>query len=193
MLQLTVFRRQFLVDNALKCIKGLRRQDSEFSPRALYLAKHVVPLHDPFYIYRIRPNAVGTSARGPGYFHGDWAIIAHSLLAFYGKVSAEPGFDHRLDAVLGPKWSGWIFYFWFDPANVRAIPRARRVETLKVLFAEGFGNFNALMRKMPRARRIAGWWVRAFVRQPLLRGAAELFFRAYFRLANNPHRATQPK
>ena len=187
MLQLTVFRRLFLVENALKCINGLRRQDSEFSPRALYLAKRVVPLHDPFYLYRIRPNAVGSSAKGPGYFHGDWAIITRSLLAFYGKVSAEPGFDHRLDAVLGPKWFGWIFHFWFSPGNVRAIPRARRVETLKALFAEGFGDFNALMRKMPRARRIAGWWVRAFVRHPMMRMAAELFFKAYFRLAARQH------
>ena len=45
MLQLTVFRRQFLVENELRCIHGLRRQDSEFSPQALYLAKRVVPLH----------------------------------------------------------------------------------------------------------------------------------------------------
>ena len=188
MLQLTVFRRLFLTENGLRCIPGLRRQDSEFSPRALYLAKRVVPLHEPFYLYRIRPNAVGSSAKGYGYFHGDWATIIRSLLAFYAKVSAEPDFDRRLDAVLGPKWSGWIFYFWFDPANIRSIPRSRRVETLEILFAEGFDDFNVLMRKMPRAKRIAGWWVRAFVRHPLLRGAAEMFFRTYFRLANARHR-----
>ena len=189
MLQLTVFRRSFLVENGLKCIKGLRRQDSEFSPRALYLAKRVVPLHEPFYIYRIRPNAVGSSAKGPGYFHGDWAIIIRSLLAFYAKVSAEPGFDRRLASVWGTKWTAWVFYFWFDPANVRAIPRARRVETLRALFAGGFGDIGALLRGLSLTRRIAGWWVRAFVRHPALRGASELFFRVYFRLANARHRA----
>ena len=45
MLQLTIFRRKFLIENGLKCIHGLRNQDSEFSPRALYLAKRVAPLH----------------------------------------------------------------------------------------------------------------------------------------------------
>ena len=37
MLQMSVFRREFLAGNGLKCIPGLRRQDSEFAPRALYL------------------------------------------------------------------------------------------------------------------------------------------------------------
>ena len=184
MLQLTVFRHQFLVDRDLKCIPSLRRQDSEFSPRALYLAKRVIPLHEPFYIYRIRQNAVGSSAKGAGYFHGDGAIIIRSLLAFHAKVSAEPGFDSRLTGVWGRKWTGWIFYFWFDPANLRAIPRARRVETLEAVFAGGFGDFDRLVRPLPRARRVAAWWVRKFVRRPAMRGAAELFFMAYFRLSN---------
>ena len=183
MLQLTVFRRQFLIDNDLKCVYGLRRQDSEFSPRALYLAKRVVPLHEPFYIYRLQAASVSSSAKGAGYFHGDWATIIRSLLSFHAKVSAEPGFDRRITETWGRKWTGWIFYFWFDPENVRKIPRARRTETLAALFAGGFGDFGILMKSLPRARRTAGWWVRAFVRHPALRGAAELFFRAYFRLA----------
>ena len=190
MLQLTVFRRQFLTDNNLKCIYGLRRQDSEFSPRALYLAKRVVPLHEPFYIYRLQAASVSSSARGEGYFHGDWATIIRSLLAFHAKVSAEPGFDRRIAEIWGRKWTGWIFYFWFDPENVRKIPRARRTETLTSLFAEGFDDFGILMKFLPRARRMAGWWVRAFVRHPVLRGAAELFFRLYFQVAKTRRRRT---
>ena len=68
MLQMSIHRREFLVEHDLKCIRGLRCQDSEFSPRALYLAKRVVPLHEPFYLYRIRPNSVQTKAKGVGYF-----------------------------------------------------------------------------------------------------------------------------
>ncbi len=183
MLQLTVFRRQFLVENNLKCIRGLRRQDSEFSPRALYLAKRVVPLHEPFYIYRLQATSVSSSAKGAGYFHGDWATIIRSLLSFHAQVSAETGFDRRITEIWGRKWTGWMFYFWFAPENIRKIPRARRIETLKTLFADGFDDFCVLMKSMPRARRMAGWWVRAFVRHPAMRCAAELFFRAYFHLA----------
>ena len=65
----------------------------------------------------------------------------------------------------------------------RKIPRARRVETLTTLFANGFNDFNVLLKFLPRAKRVAGWWIRAFVRHPVLRGAAELFFWAYFHLA----------
>ena len=53
MLQLTVFRREYLVIMNLKCLYGLKRQDSEFTPRALYQAKRVIPIHEVLYIYRI--------------------------------------------------------------------------------------------------------------------------------------------
>ena len=183
MLQMTVFRREFLVEHKLKCIVGLRRQDSEFSPRALYFAKRVVPIHEPFYLYRIRPNAVGTSARGHGYFHGDWATIIRSLLAFHATVSREPGFESRIAERWAQAWTQWIFYFWFNPDNVRNIPRARRVETLQTLFADGFGNYKRLLANASPTRRIAGQWVVWFTRHPALRAATELMFRLYFAAA----------
>jgi len=187
MLQLTVFRREFLAENDLKCIVGLRRQDSEFSPRALYLARRVIPLHEPFYIYRLQATSVSSSARGAGYFHGDWAIIIRSLLAFHAKASARPGFDKRLSNVWGRKWSNWIFFFWFGPDNMRKIPRARRVETIGALFAGGFGDFRKIMKTQSPFKRIAGWWACAFARHPALRGISELFFRAYFALSGARH------
>jgi len=183
MLQLTVFRREFLIEHNLKCICGLRRQDSEFSPRALYLAKRVAPLNEPFYLYRLRANSVSSAAKGPGYFHKDWAVINRSLFAFHAKVSGEPGFDRRVSACWARHWISRFFYFWFSPANIGAIPRERRVETLKMVFADGFGDFGKLLKYAGKARRIAGWWVRVFVRCPALRWAAEAFFLCYFRLS----------
>ena len=101
MLQLTLCRRAFLDENKLRCVPGLRREDSEFSPRALYLAKRVVPLHEPFYIYRIRANSIITAARDPGRFLKDYAVIGRSNLAFHAKISQEPGFDRRIS----PLWA----------------------------------------------------------------------------------------
>ena len=183
MLQLTVFRREFLVEHDLKCIYGLRRQDSEFSPRALYLAKRVVPIHEPFYLYRIRVNSVSTGAKGPGYFHKDFAIIHKSLLAFHAEVSKAPGFDRRVSACWARQWLPRILFFWFAPFNLRTIPRAQRLETLGMMFPDGFGDLNELSRYAPRSKRIAVMWMRIFVRRPLLRPAAEWFFRCYFHLA----------
>lgn len=180
MLQLTVFRREFLIEHDLKCIYGLRRQDSEFSPRALYRAKRVVPLHEPFYLYRIRANSVSTASKDPARFHKDWAIITKSRFAFHAMVSREPDFDPRLSRCWGNQWISWLFFMWFSPHNVRSIPRQRRLETLRIIFAEGTGDFDALLKHVNLAKRIAGWWVRVFVNHAPLRTAAELFFRCYY-------------
>ena len=189
MLQLTVFRREFLIEHDLKCIYGLRRQDSEFSPRALYLAKRVVPLHEPFYLYRIRPNSVSLSSKGAGYFHKDFAIILRSLFAFHAKVSQEPGFDRRLTACWERQWGYVLMSKWFSSLFVRKIPRAERLQTLQLLFENGFADFDALQRDSSRQRRIAGWWVKAFVSHPSLRWLAELFFTGmYFPLAQLKNR-----
>ena len=180
MLQLTVFRREFLVKHDLKCIYGLRRQDSEFSPRALYLAKRVVPLREPFYLYRIRNNSVSTASKDVGRFHKDWAIITGSLLAFHAKVSREPDFDPRVRPCWVRQWISRLFYVWFYPFNVDNIPRQRRLETMQILFADGLGNFNALLKYANLPQRIAGRWVRRFFRCSCLRWAAETFFRCYY-------------
>lgn len=183
MLQLTVFRRNFLIENDLKCIYGLRRQDSEFTPRALYRAKRVVPLHEPFYLYRLRANSVSSAANVAGYFHKDWAIIIKSLFAFHAQVSRESGFDRRISVCWARHWITLFLYFWFDPQNMNSIPRERRLETLNILFSDGFDNFNLLLKSAGVGKRIAGWWARTFVRCPEMRGLAELFFHCYFRLS----------
>lgn len=187
MLQLSVARREFLVENNLKCIVGLRRQDSEFTPRALYLARRVIPIHEPFYIYRLQATSVSLSARGADYFHGDWAIIIRSLLAFHAKVSAKPDFDRRLSRVWGVKWTNLILYFWFSPENVLNITRARRIETLGALFDGGFSDFRLLLKSQSVFKKLAGWWIREFVRHPLSRGLVEVFFHAYFLLSGTRH------
>ena len=176
MLQMTVFRREFLTEHDLKCIYGLRRQDSEFSPRALYLARRVVPLHEPFYLYRIRANSVSTAARGAGYFHRDFAIILHSLFAFLAQVSKQSDFDPRVGTCWSRQWGYILLSKWFSARFVREIPRKERQETLKIVFAEGFGDLAVLLRYGTRARKIAGWWVRFFVRHPGLGWLAEWFF-----------------
>ena len=188
MLQLSVFRREFLLANDLKCIHGLRRQDSEFSPRARFLAQRVIPLHDPFYLYRIQMSSVGSSARGPGYFHRDWAIILRSLLAFHAKVSAERGFNSRISEYWARHWTQLIFFFWFSPQNINRIPRALRLETLETLFDHGFNDFNLLIAATPqKSKRLLAWWLILFIRCPSMRTLSEWFFKGYFFLAGLKH------
>ncbi|MBO7683882.1 MAG: glycosyltransferase [Kiritimatiellae bacterium] len=184
MLQLSVFRRGHLVANGLKCLHGMKRQDSEFAPRTLYLAKRVVPIHVPFYLYRIRAGSVSMLAKKTDYFLKDYAAILRSLLAFHARVSAEPGFDRRISAYWAQHWLTWMFYYWFAPRVIRGTARARRAETLQGALADGFGGLDRLLRASSRSRRIAGRFVKLFVACPRLAWLSDAFFRfAYFPLA----------
>jgi len=180
MLQLTVFRRAFLVEHDLKCIYGLRMQDSEFSPRALYLAKRVIPIHEPFYLYRIRMNSVQTKAKGPGYFYKDLAIRLRSLMAFHATESAKPGFDRRVGKAWARRWTGMLYLRWFSPRILRELSRAERLDTLNIVFPDGFADFDSLLKFAPIAQRLAAPWARMFVRHPSMRTLAELFFKAFY-------------
>ena len=180
MLQFTIFRREFLTEHKLYCIYGLRNQDSEFSPRALYLAKRVVPLHEPYYLYRIRENSVQTSAKGIGYFHKDFAIGLHSLMAFHAKVSKDPDFNPKVAEAWARAWIARILIFWFSWKYVAKIPRTERLKTLNLIFPEGFADFDLLLKAASRKRRIAGWWVKFFVRHPAFGRLSELFFTCFY-------------
>ena len=180
MLQLTVFRREFLVEHDLKCIYGLRMQDSEFSPRALYLAKRVIPLHEPFYIYRIRKGSVQTQAKGAAYFYKDLAIRLRSLMAFHAAEAAKPGFDRRVGKAWARRWTGAIITRWFSPNMLKYLSREKRLETLTIVFPDGFGDFNKLVKSAPLAQRLAAPWIKAFFCHPSMRSMAEMFFKAVY-------------
>lgn len=179
MLQMTVFRREYLIERDLKCIYGLRRQDSEFSPRALYCAKRVVPLHEPFYLYRMHANSVSSAGEKAGYFLGDWAIILRSLMAFHARISKEPGYDRGISVCWAYQWERRIVYFWFSPDNLRAIPREKRVESLSVLFENGTRDFDLLAQYVPYSTRVAMNWIRLFVKYPACRGMIEILFKLH--------------
>ena len=176
MLQLSVFRRLHLVENGLKCLYGHKRQDSEFAPRALYLAKRVIPIHEPFYIYRMRENSVSMLNKNTGYYLKDYSGILKSLLAFHAKVSREKGFDRRISEFWARHWMNWICYYWFAPRVIHGTSRARRREVLKPVFAEGFGDFDLLCRAATRPRRVAALFVKLFVRCWALAWLADAFF-----------------
>ena len=176
MLQLAVFRRLFLQERHLRCIHGLRCQDSEFTPRAIYLSKRIIPLHEMFYLYRVRAESIQTSAKGAGYFLKDWAIIFRSLLAFHNSVVRDQDFDRRITKYWCQQWITGIFSFWFDKRSLRDIPRQNRVETIKLLFSNGYGDLVALLDGSSIKRKFAALWMVAFAELPPLRWCAEQFF-----------------
>lgn len=181
MLQLNAFRVGFLREGAFKCVVGLRGQDMEFFSRVLYRARRVLPVHEAFYNYRVRENSVTTSRKSRlDSFYDHHARIYRSLLSFYAEVSREPGFDRRVAAYWAKAWvSRQIAFEWFRPKALDGIPRARRVDALRALFADGFDAFDRLRREGGFKTRLVGLWIKVFVKHPRLRGFSELFFRTY--------------
>lgn len=180
MLQLSVFRRAFLLEHGLRCLPGIRSQDLEFFPRALYLAQSVLPLHECHYQYRFRRGSICGQARtaAPDYLYDDRAAVYRALLAFFARVSAAPDFSPRVGACWARAWiATQIAFQWFHPPFFREIPRARRADTLQKLFADGFDSFDHLRRFGDVRTRIVGRWIELFVRHPHLRGTVECLFR----------------
>lgn len=177
MLQLTICRREYLNEKNLRCVPGLRREDQEFSPRALYLAKRVVPLHEKFYIYRIRAGSVITAGKNPKSLLGDLARCFASLSAFHAEVSRQAGFDTRISALWGRHWLNWLSYHWFSPGAMAKLSRRDRLETLKGAFPDGFANFDLLAASARKPRKAACMAVKLFAKHPAAAWLADAFFR----------------
>ena len=72
---------------------------------------------------------------------------------------------------------------WFSPLRIKHIPRARRVETLAILFKNGYADFGPLLGAVSTPLRLAGKAMYLYAGHPLLRIPIEMFFRLYFLLA----------
>ena len=184
MLQDNVWRRDFLNEHKLRCIPGLFNQDSEFFPRALYLAKRIVPLHVLLYLYRRNTASITLKPHEPGFGNKHWCIILKSLFEFYAKESEKPGFDKRIAECWARLWIDLLYDDWFRKKAVQTVPRQKRMETLKIMFSNGFGNLKKLAANTTLPRRSLVYLVQLYVQCPLLAWPIEqLFIRVAFPLA----------
>ena len=177
---MNVFRREYLLQNNLRFSPGFALDDGEFAPRALVLAKRVVPIHELLYCYRIRPASQVTAGIVWRDRLNDLAIRYKRLLAFHTALASRRDFDVRITKLWSRKWIQDIVGLWFLPHHIRNVPRAKRIESLGRMFADGFDDFSTLRKAAAPHRRLTGWWVETFVRHPSLRWLAEAFFKFYF-------------
>ena len=176
MLQENVWRRDFLNEHNLRCIPGIVYEDTELFERALYLAKRIVPLHVPFYNYRRHPESIMMITHESDYFCKNMAQVLKSLFAFSAKESQRPDFDNRIAACWAREWIDILFFDWFGWQAIKTIPRQKRLETLKFIFEDGFGNVKKLALNTSVARRSLLVPVQLFVVCPILAWPIELFF-----------------
>ena len=182
MLQMTIFRREYLTDNFFKCIPGIRCQDAEFSPRVLFLAKRIVPLHEPFYLYRRRVNSIQSKAKGIDYFYPDWTIITCSLLDFYREHSRSESFDRRVAQCWFRQWIPRVFQILFSPEAIKKVPRQNRVEMLACILEKSAGPLRDMLIDAPFQQRVAFFFVFSYLNHPFARAWIDHFFILCFRL-----------
>lgn len=79
-----IFKRDFLVSNSLVFFKGIFHEDSEFTPRAYYLAERVSSLNKVLYFVCQNPNSITRTVNPKKAF--DLIQVALSLSEFSNKV-----------------------------------------------------------------------------------------------------------
>ena len=91
-----IFRRGFLQENNLSFVPGIYHEDSEFTPRVLYLAKKVVVVPEVLYTVIHEPNSITQVPRPKRAF--DCLIVAERLKSFIdSQVHTDPAVVHTLN------------------------------------------------------------------------------------------------
>lgn len=185
MAQMTICRLEFLNQTHLRFVYGLKHEDNEFSPRALYLAKRIVPLHIQFYFYRIVPNSITTAeGRHRGQKLKAFARVFRNLINFYADVSETPGFDPVISEYWANQWLSAIFGQWFFPQSNKTVPYKYQIATLRFLFSGTLNDFQHLVKHASSAKRFASRFLLLPVKHPWTIGISIAFFQLYFRLSN---------
>ena len=75
-----IFRKQLLLENGIKFYEGIFHEDTEFTPKCLYLAKNVTNISAVLYYYQIRSGSIMTVINPKRAF--DYLTVASSLIKF---------------------------------------------------------------------------------------------------------------
>lgn len=83
----SIYRKRFLEQNHLFFLPNIFHEDTEFSPRAYYLANHVFCINKVFYYVYHNPNSITRTFNPKKSF--DLLIVSHSLSIFMLDVTPE--------------------------------------------------------------------------------------------------------
>lgn len=82
-----VYRRAFLNENDLRMYPGIYHEDSEFTPRALWMARQVAVIQDTAYYYRQRGKSIMTTANPKK--GEDYIFVSHRLQVFFDNQETD--------------------------------------------------------------------------------------------------------
>ena len=185
MAQMTIYRLEFLNKAHLRFVYGLVHEDNEFFPRVLFFAKQIVPLHIPFYFYRIVPNTIMTAPRHRILRLKALAKVIRSNLVFYTEVSkAKEGVDPVVSRFFADYSLALIWGRLFYPRKSYFIPYKYQIAILRFMLADNLDSFRLLAKHASPAKRFASHFLLLSVIYPAWTiSITYWFFQFYFRIA----------
>lgn len=83
--QYTIYKRDFLQNNALRFFEGIYHEDTEFSPRAYYFLKDVVCIDEVLYLKRVNEDSITRTVNAKKNY--DLVKVSHSLRNFAETIA----------------------------------------------------------------------------------------------------------
>lgn len=118
-IQQFIYKRSFLLDNALLFYPNIYHEDGQFNVRALYLCKNIYLVEDPVYNYLLRNS--GSIMTSLSLKNAEYLITIHRTLIQFGKEKVDKS-DIRQWQALITEFLSLIFYWMYpfvDDLNFR--------------------------------------------------------------------------
>lgn len=172
---LVVVRTDFLRANGLQQLEGVPSEDSEWTPRVLVRAPHVLFLAEPHYNYRRRDGSV--SSAGSNRILFATARICVRLAAFFATVELPSDVRRSLenDALSIFNW------YLFNRTYARRFSRSDRLQALAIVFADAGTSalYRSLWNSASRWKRLA-WPLVRFAHRTGILFPAMWYFRYFY-------------
>lgn len=107
--QFSIFRRKFLLENKLEFVRGIYHEDSEFKPRAVYLAKCISADEAVSYNYYQRPSGSIMSTFSVKRAK-DVVFVNNSLFAFSQNLDEEV--QMAINEKMGLNFNSLFYGYW---------------------------------------------------------------------------------
>ena len=171
--QIFVCRADFLREQDLSFVPGLRHEDEEWSPRVFYFAKSLLVLDQVIFVYRQREGSITTEQNG--------------ALALSHHVKADRAFfdfhaTHEFSDALSRAWAreffSLFFFHFFYPYRRKSVPTKDWEKCLgEVLAGDGLKNFLRLAKFGSAPKRVGAHLVALFRIHPAFGWVAYAYFK----------------
>ncbi len=178
--QVFVCRADFLREQGLSFVPGLRHEDEEWSPRVFYFAKRLLVLNQVIFNYRRHEGSIMATQNGA-------KALAHHVRV--DRAFFDFHATHAFSDALSRAWAREglsLFYFHFFYPSRRQSVQTKDWETClgEVLAGDGLKNFLRLAKFGSAPKRVGAYLIALVRIHPVLARVASSYFRfVYYPLA----------